>query len=163
MTQNHKLSTSQAVDLLLAGHSLRGCVLDDCSQVDLYNHWQRLFEQSSSITCVEPTPQQRVSTWFMPPHAQNVDILEYLLSQDNTPREKDRICMEMKRFRDLDLEPLLRMVKYLVEEMTRKNLVWGVGRGSSVASFVLYRLGLNQINPMDYDLDFNEFLPKEES
>lgn len=155
------MTTVQAIDLLLAGRQLKGCVINNQHDVDEYNHWQRLFEQQGHVLSQEPTNQQRVNTWFMPSHAQNIDILEYLLSQSLEPHEKQRIHMEMERFRSYGLEPLLRMIKYLVEEMTKKNLVWGVGRGSSVASFVLYKLGLNQINPITFQLDFDEFLPKE--
>ena len=38
-------------------------------------------------------------------------------------------------------------MKYLVDTMRNNNIVWGVGRGSSVGSFVLYKIGINRINP----------------
>jgi len=37
-------------------------------------------------------------------------------------------------------------------------VIWGVGRGSSVASYVLYLLGVHRIDSMFYDLDVAEFL-----
>jgi DNA polymerase III alpha subunit len=42
--------------------------------------------------------------------------------------------------------------------MRKHNIVWGVGRGSSVASYVLYLIGVHKINSMYYDLDIEEFL-----
>jgi DNA polymerase III alpha subunit len=42
--------------------------------------------------------------------------------------------------------------------MTENQLIWGVGRGSSVASFVLYKLKVHRINSMYYELDPAEFL-----
>jgi DNA polymerase-3 subunit alpha len=57
-----------------------------------------------------------------------------------------------------DLFPLLRYLKYLVDTMRNNNVVWGVGRGSSVASFVLYKMGVHRINSLYYDLDPAEFL-----
>jgi len=37
-------------------------------------------------------------------------------------------------------------------------MIWGVGRGSSVASYVLYLLDVHRIDSMFYDLDPSEFL-----
>jgi DNA polymerase III subunit alpha len=61
-------------------------------------------------------------------------------------------------FQERDLFNLLRYLKYLVDTMTKNRLIWGVGRGSSVASFVLYKLGVHRINSLHYELDPAEFL-----
>jgi DNA polymerase III alpha subunit len=53
---------------------------------------------------------------------------------------------------------LLRYLKYLVDTLKSNNMIWGVGRGSSVASYVLYLLGVHKIDSMFYDLDITEFL-----
>ena len=53
---------------------------------------------------------------------------------------------------------LLKFLKYLVDTVNDNNIVMGVGRGSSVASFVLYKLGVHKVNSMYYDLDVSEFL-----
>ena len=43
--------------------------------------------------------------------------------------------------------------------MVRANQVlWGLGRGSSVSSYVLYLLGVHRINSLYYDLPIEEFL-----
>jgi DNA polymerase III alpha subunit len=42
--------------------------------------------------------------------------------------------------------------------MTANRVIWGVGRGSSVASFVLYKLGVHRVDSLYYNLDINEFL-----
>jgi DNA polymerase III alpha subunit len=57
-----------------------------------------------------------------------------------------------------DLFNLLRYLKYLVDVMHEHNLIWGVGRGSSVASYVLYKIGIHKIDSLFYDLDVGEFL-----
>lgn len=61
-------------------------------------------------------------------------------------------------YQDRDAFDLLRYLKYLVDTMRANNVVWGVGRGSSVASFVLYLIGVHKINSLSYDLDPTEFL-----
>jgi DNA polymerase III alpha subunit len=61
-------------------------------------------------------------------------------------------------YQERDLFDLLRFLKYLVDTMTEHQVIWGVGRGSSVASYVLYKLGVHRIDSMFYDLDVGEFL-----
>ena len=61
-------------------------------------------------------------------------------------------------FQEREAFDLLRYLKYLVDTMRKNNIVWGVGRGSSVASYVLYLIGVHKINSMYYDLDIAEFL-----
>ena len=53
---------------------------------------------------------------------------------------------------------LLRWLKYFVDTMRSNNLTWGVGRGSSVASYVLYLLGVHKVDSIKYKLDLKEFL-----
>jgi DNA polymerase III alpha subunit len=61
-------------------------------------------------------------------------------------------------FQERNLFNLLKYLKYLVDTMKSNNVIWGVGRGSSVASYVLYLLGVHRIDSMYYDLDPKEFL-----
>ena len=53
---------------------------------------------------------------------------------------------------------LLRFLKYMVDKFRENTILWGVGRGSSVASYCLYLLGVHKINSLKYDLDIKEFL-----
>jgi len=56
------------------------------------------------------------------------------------------------------MEDLLRYMIYLVDFMREHTIVWGVGRGSSVASYVLYLIGVHKIDSIQYGLDWREFL-----
>jgi DNA polymerase III alpha subunit len=49
-------------------------------------------------------------------------------------------------------------MKYLVDTLRKNIIVWGVGRGSSVASYILYLIGVHRIDSLYYDLDIAEFL-----
>ena len=69
-----------------------------------------------------------------------------------------RVGEELLLYQERDLFNLLRYLKYLVDLMTEHKLIWGVGRGSSVASFVLYKLGVHRIDSLYYELDPAEFL-----
>ena len=70
----------------------------------------------------------------------------------------ERCGEELLLYQERDLFNLLRYMKYLVDTMRKNNIVWGVGRGSSVASYVLYLIGIHRIDSIKYNLDINEFL-----
>ena len=70
----------------------------------------------------------------------------------------ERCGHELLLYQERNLFDLLRFLKYLVDVMTANNVIWGVGRGSSVASYVLYKLGVHKIDSMFYELDVEEFL-----
>lgn len=97
--------------------------------------------------------------WFMPDEYQTMDIARLILDSCNgNQAELQRCGMELLEYARRDLLPLLCYLKYLVDTMRENNIVWGVGRGSSVASFVLYKIGLHKIDSIKYDLDFYEFM-----
>jgi len=98
------------------------------------------------------------ANWLMPEDYKSIDIAQYVLDRCNTNEERQRAGEELVAFADRNLFPLLQYMIYLVDTMRENGIVWGVGRGSSVASFVLYVLGVNKIDPIKYDLDWQEFL-----
>jgi DNA polymerase III alpha subunit len=73
-------------------------------------------------------------------------------------KEWDRVQEELTAFAERGMEDLLRYMIYLVDFMRENDIVWGVGRGSSVASYVLYLIGVHRINSIQYGLDWREFL-----
>lgn len=96
--------------------------------------------------------------WFMPESYRNFDIAKYVLDLCSNDEELQRVGKELLMYQDRDMFDLLRYLKYLVDTMREHNIVWGVGRGSSVASFVLFLIGIHRINSLYYDLDIEEFL-----
>jgi DNA polymerase III alpha subunit len=98
------------------------------------------------------------NNWFMPQEYKNFDIAKYILDQCQNEEELQRAGKELLLYQERDMFILLKYLKYLVDTMRNNNIVWGVGRGSSVASFVLYLLGVHKINSLFYQLDIGEFL-----
>ena len=94
----------------------------------------------------------------MPDEYKQLDIAEYVLSLCHTPEQLQRVGQELLLYQQHDLFDLLRYLRYLVDVMRENRVIWGVGRGSSVASYVLYLLGVHRIDSMYYDLDPEEFL-----
>ena len=98
------------------------------------------------------------NTWFMPDEYKNMDIAKWLLDQAKNETELQRTGAELLMYAERDLLDMLRYLKYFVDTLRANNIVWGVGRGSSVASFVLYLLGIHKINSITYNLDIEEFI-----
>jgi DNA polymerase III alpha subunit len=101
------------------------------------------------------------SEWFMPDEYKDLNVYKYVLGKAETPCEQpvqDRIWEEIKAYEERDMLNLLRYMIYLVDFMRENNIVWGVGRGSSVASYVLYLIGVHKIDSIQYGLDWQEFL-----
>jgi hypothetical protein len=96
--------------------------------------------------------------WHMPEQYQNMDIAEHVLGLCQSDAELQRCGQELMLYQERGLFNLLRYLTYLVAVMRENQVIWGVGRGSSVASYVLYLLGVHRINSMFYDLDVGEFL-----
>jgi len=107
--------------------------------------------------------------WFMPDEYKSLAVEEWIAAKlmeelqcedfhiETTP-EWDRAYEELQEFKKRGMMNLLRYMIYLVDYMRENNIVWGVGRGSSVASYVLYLIGVHRINSIQYDLDWREFL-----
>lgn len=98
------------------------------------------------------------NNWKMPQEYRDLDIAEYVLSLCKTEAELQRVGHELLMYQERDLFDLLRYLHYLVNVMQENRVIWGVGRGSSVASYVLYLLGVHRINSLFYELDPEEFL-----
>lgn len=99
------------------------------------------------------------SRFFMPrQYLDTFDVCEWLHGRCNTAQEHARVDEEIPLFTKHGMFNLLKYLKFLVDTMRQENILWGVGRGSSVSSFVLYLIGVHRINPLKYDLNISEFL-----
>jgi DNA polymerase III alpha subunit len=94
----------------------------------------------------------------MPAQYQSMDIAQHILDLCQTPEQLQRVGQELLLYQERDLFDLLKYMKYLVDTMRDNQVIWGVGRGSSVSSYVLYLLGVHRIDSLFYDLDVREFL-----
>lgn len=155
-------------DLVMQGHDLselNRVIVDpqvDLANVALILQDMPVFEKYNKCTednvSVEEWDKQNQQQWFMPKDYQQLDIAEHVLSLCKTDAELQRVGEELLLYQERNLFNLLRYLKYLVDVMRENRLIWGVGRGSSLASYVLYLLQVHRIDSMYYDLDPREFL-----
>ena len=128
------------------------------SVADLHAELDLLDSYHSISQTVEEFDQTLQKNWHMPIEYKNLDIAEYVLSLCQQEHELQRVAKELLLYQERDLFDLLRYLKYLVYTLRKNNIVWGVGRGSSVASYVLFLIGVHKIDSVYYNLDIDEFL-----
>ena len=117
--------------------------------LDSYHNISQTVEEFDSIL-------QR--NWRMPKEYKELDIAAYVLGLCKEEHELQRVGEELILYQERDLFDLLRYLKYLIDTLRKNNIVWGVGRGSSVASYVLFLIGVHKIDALYYQLDIEEFL-----
>lgn len=160
-------STDDLVSLLYEGHELTNEMFAEPS--DLIDQYNALCKVNDKLSCTVPvalpkseSPEQhhmeRQDVWFMPSTYAKMDVWTVLVERCTDKAQRDRLALERVEYESRGLNPLLRLMMYLVDEFRTKKIVWGVGRGSSVASFTLYLIGITKINPMKYGLEISEFL-----
>lgn len=125
------------------------------TQEDLTEYIDRVVDEKLNY----PIPASDVdnSDWFIPQKYKDLDIEELCLSLCNTQKEIDRVNTELTLYKEYDMLPMLQCMKYIVDTLRENNIVWGVGRGSSVASYCLFLIGIHKIDSIKYDLPLEEF------
>jgi hypothetical protein len=107
----------------------------------------------------EPIPHsERAKRWMIPDEYLSLDVEELCLALCGSDEERERVRHEMRLFNFYGMIPVLQSLVYMVTVFREKKIVWGIGRGSSVASFVLYLIGVHKIHPMKFGLQVEDFL-----
>lgn len=102
--------------------------------------------------------------WTLPARYFDIDLDRYFAdhlasySGINLQIRQQRVAAELKAFREADKEVVLRLMIYIVDTLTLSNSVWGIGRGSSVSCYLLYLIGVHDIDSVEYDLNFSDFM-----
>lgn len=112
-----------------------------------------------------PVPPKAVNSenWFIPESYKHMNIEQHCLDLCVTEAEIARVTRELELYNKHNMIMVLRSVKYIVDTLREKNIVWGVGRGSSVASYVLFLLGVHKIDSIKYDIPLDEFFKGEQN
>ena len=98
------------------------------------------------------------SDWYMPEEYYTFNVEQYCLDKCTNEIELQRVHEELASFNEHNMGRLLQWLKYFVDTCTSDDILWGIGRGSSVASYVLYLIGVHSIDSIKYNLDWREFL-----
>tara|TARA_B000000565_G_scaffold133700_1_gene101224 strand:- start:395 stop:910 length:516 start_codon:yes stop_codon:yes gene_type:complete len=161
-----RFTNRDLVDMIYEGHieKCHAVLCDPSEDVDKFN---KHADQNGQPKLKKYTPVDLdidkfdeicQSDWFMPDNYKRLDVEKYVKDKCTTSEEIGRIEQELVEYESRNMYDLLRYMIYLVDFMRANNIVWGVGRGSSVASYVLYLIGIHKVNSIQYGLDYREFL-----
>lgn len=161
-----ELTDKEAFEALYTGKikNLEGVYVDS---IGSYNHArdinadripQLTLIKHDEFDSVEMFDEANQLTWFMPKEYESFPIVDWLFDQCKNDEQRNRVELELKLFIQHDMFHVLYYCKYLVDTMRANNILWGVGRGSSVASYILYLIGIHKIDSIKYELSIEEFI-----
>ena len=137
-------------------------ILENCvaNPNDIVQYLQRVDQERLDYPLTKS--QVDKNNWFIPDEYKLLDIEKYLVEQ--CPEQNyTRLIEELALFEQNNMIPVLKTMKYVVDTLRKNNIVWGVGRGSSVSSYVLYLIGIHKIDSVKYALPIDEFFKGEQN
>lgn len=157
------LTENDVVTAWLSDTDIDAAIFEDTDPINIYNNWCKAYDVEDNITAkTEYTGdnfvEHCIQNWNMPEEYKNYPIYDVCIRQCDTIEKKQRVSLEFDLYDERGMLPVLRFLAYMVDVCKANNIVLGVGRGSSVASYVLYLLGVHKIDSLKYGLDIKEFL-----
>lgn len=160
------LSSEQLAELILQGKNIShlNVVFDEDIRLFQEHQAELLKEAITFLDAPEEKltfdefHKQCANTWVFPEVYQQINVKQWLLDKCKTQQEIDRVNEEYKLYEDRDLIMLLRLFIYLVDYMRKNKFIWGVGRGSSVSSYILYLIGVHRVDSLKYGFDIKDYL-----
>jgi len=149
--------TTNTQDNLIKGVMIHGPdILEKClADPAEISKYLRVLENERLNYPIPPTSFDP-NNWHIPKEYVSLDIESYLVTQ--CPKENyDRLVKELDLFHQNNMIMVLRAMKYIVDILRENKVVWGVGRGSSVASYALYLIGVHKIDSIKYNIPIEEF------
>lgn len=152
--------------LILKGHNVVELTVKDSPEIQQLAKTCRELFQDDLMPTVYAAPETPVEArmdayrnkWLIPEEYLGLNLREWLAERCKGETQCARVDYEMNVFEKYELENMLRSLIFLVDTFRKNEIVWGVGRGSSVASYVLFLIGIHRVDSLAYDLNFDEFL-----
>lgn len=159
------VNCNDLIELVYQGYDVNKVKVND-DRVEKYNtiveelalDWPSLQKLTDIDITVEDYDRALQSDWYMPDEYKQMNVEDHIRSLAKTQEEKIRVEEELVLYRKYNVLNVLKFLVYLIETMRDNNIVWGVGRGSSVSSYVLYLLGVHKVDSIKYGLDITDFL-----
>ena len=160
------LSSDNLKELLLQGKNISHLNVIFDEEIEFFQEYQSLL-LPGMVTFLD-APEEKLTfdefhaacaeQWIFPVVYQQIDVRTWLLDKCKTQQEIDRVNEEYVLYEGRDLIMLLRLFIYLISYFREKKFIWGVGRGSSVSSYVLYLIGVHRVDSLKYGFDIRDYL-----
>ncbi len=135
------------------------------AEVEAFN---KLVDNDQKIKKKTQCDQLPQVVWNIPQYYQDLDIIDYVSTKhaeiverydlDQIESREYRLAQEIYLYLESGLEYFVRAIIYIVETLQSNNQPYGVGRGSSVSSYLLFAIGMHDVDSYAYDLDVAEFI-----
>ena len=151
-------------EIIMKQRPIAGLLAEECDDTIKYNKLsdEKLVIYTDDIANQSIEEFDSISTvsWKTPKKYKISDeqLVIWLFEQCSTDEEYNRVLIELNMYDERGLYPLLKHLIYLVDHFRENKIVWGVGRGSSVSSYVLYLIGIHKVDSLKYNLDIKDFL-----
>ena len=139
---------------------LSGCSLDQIIVTSLNDDVHQFNLIEDEMISIEKNENKPFNFDYNIPQIYKTLDVEYRLrlEVDGMPHQYEaRLEDELKEIKKRDMIPLLRTLIYIVDKFKESKTVWGVGRGSSCASLVLFLIGLHKVDPIKFGIPMTEF------
>jgi DNA polymerase III alpha subunit len=155
------VSAEQCVNFLLRGLTPVHFAVEELTP-DIIEHNRRSVDKILSVSELKE-PDFDLS-YAIPVEYQQLDVCKYFLDKLEAREEWrlndaiiDRVENELVFIQRTSAENYFRTIIYIVDRLNAEKVVYGIGRGSSCASFLLYMIGLHTVNPIEYEIPMEEF------
>lgn len=158
----YEVDSTDIVPLLLDGVPIDKIFVKACTpEVNQYNA-----VSDHKITLKDPESSVVDPKFLIPEEYKMMDLQCYFsdklssmkFSDEELEKRQLRVDNELAEFAARDYLDMLRTIIYLIDTFRKNGIVWGVGRGSSCASYLLYLIGVHCVDPVRWNIHFNEFL-----
>lgn len=157
---------------LLAEYFTRGIrpsdirVTEVTPEVELFNQQVSDVEK---LLVAKTEPLKLNLEWKLPASFKNLDINEYVIDVFSTKIHQlgysnqlkelafSRIADELETIKNRGMTEFFKAIIFVLDSFRKNNIVWGVGRGSSCASYILFILGLHVVDCVKFDIPMDEF------
>lgn len=161
------VSEKELLRRLESGKDISGLCVDSLS--DSLRQYNRLVPSESQIK-VKTSIRPLRTDWVLPEQYAKLNVVAYVIeklydisvkegwSDEKVEESLERVKTEIDLYKKHGLFDLLRALIFIINTLHSLNIVWGVGRGSSVSSYVLYLIGVHDVDSLEYGLDIEDFI-----
>ncbi len=159
------LTPEKINEYLLSGKSI-----NDKVYVTQFNDEIKTFNKlNNSKLDIKQQLEELNTEWNIPEAFKILNIEEFIYGKlleenENSSLTKqqlsirfNRVEQELQLYSKYNIMDILRTLIFVVSTFKNNNVVWGTGRGSSCSSYILYLIGLHDVDSVEYELDINEF------